>query len=181
MQAPTQTHCENIVFDYTTGEMICADTGEVLAEHLPAIFLGINETSPAKATSREARYQERIARIETRSKIYATFRKVVKLIEKYENGKKEIVVKIVEELKKEIENGNPTPTYAVSAKLGCSISFARRVMQSELGMAFTEKELEMIRKVINGELSTWDVAKTLGVSPKTVYNWVRKARQMGLV
>jgi len=39
---------------------------------------------------------------------------------------------------------------------------------------FSEEEIRIVAKVIRGEITTWEAAKQLNTSPKTVYNWVRK-------
>jgi len=38
----------------------------------------------------------------------------------------------------------------------------------------SSEELRILVKVIKGEMTTWDAAKQLNVSPKTVYNRVKK-------
>ncbi len=174
----TDFECKNIYFDYSRGEAICIDTGEVLMDHLPASFLGVEEVSPAKEEARRRRYQERINRIERRSKNRKNYARIQQLLKDYRNDSDRIpmpifVEMVASELEKAISNGDPTPTYTVASALGCSTTFVRKVMRRKLGMLFTKKELELLWKVLRNELTTCQVANLLNVSYKTVYIWKR--------
>jgi len=126
--------CENIFFDYSRGEIICLDTGEVLAERIPATFLGIEETSPARDAERLEKLYENAETLRRRYRWSRSYRRVIRAIARNKNRK-----------------------------------------------SFTQEQLKYIRMVIEGKLTTWDVAKTLNVSVKTVYNWLVKARKEGWI
>ncbi len=110
------------------------DTGEVLAERIPAVFLGIEETSPARDTERLEHLYESANALKRRYRYYRHYRRIIRIIGKSKRRK-----------------------------------------------AFTNEQLKYIKMVIDGTLTVWDVAKTLNVSPKTVYNWLRKARAEGWI
>jgi len=219
--ALASTDCQNIV--YSNGQLVCADTGEVLDDHPVAldiqhntslrelsendnrgaslvmvprrVWIQVVEMYKQGATIREIMSATgirsvdliyRILRASTRlRKKHRPHRRVTldearKICEMWCRGMPKI--RIAEAL------GRPISTVIYVIRRHCR-ACTDRGSDASAGSSSSDDPVrkleragvphaELVYRVLIGELTTWSAANILGISPKTVYYWVRKAREV---
>jgi len=216
------TDCRNVVYDH--GQVICADTGEVLDDHpivldihhntslreleardnygaslvmVPrSIWVQVLEMYRRGATIREIMSSTSIRSVDL---IYRILRSSTRLRKKHrphrrvtlDEAKKicELWCRGIPKLRIAEELGRPVSTIFYTIQKYCNVCTDRDDDTSADSNNSNDDPIrklekagiphaELIYRIVCGELSTWDVANILGMSPKTVYYYVRKARKI---
>jgi len=198
--------CRNIV--YSNGQLVCADTGEVVADH-PIVLDAYHNLSDWEASKlahidhvreklaeavklyREGVPIREIMRrlgISSYSLLYSVLRASGEMRRRHRPHRRvdPRTIAIVCRYRAEgrtltwiaSQLDRPVATVWRIVKEHCpeADQLAKSVNQRRKRSEQNREEAILLR-VLRGELSTWDAAKILGVSPKTVYNRLRKLRQ----
>jgi len=184
--------CKNVV--YSNGQLVCADTGEVLADHPIALDVYHNITRQnADALYHLVRLRDKLVEavmlylagapikeilrrtgIASRSLLYSVI-KASGGVRKRHRPHRRIDAKIIEEVCRYRAEGRPLSW--IARELDRSFSTIRRIVREHCREQEPRSDTDVLMKVVRGEISTWDAAKILNVSPSTLYKRIKKLRQ----